>query len=292
MSWPKLAVTTALTEAMGTAVRITGSTPLTGGDINRAARLETSQGPLFLKWNDRPLAGFFSGEAAGLKALANSGTRLIIPQVIAWSDPTPSAPGFLATTFLEPGPRARDFDHALGQGLAELHRATRSGFGFDLDNYIGTTPQPNPDETSWISFYAEHRIAHQARLARDRGRLSAAEAAACDRLCDQLGRWLTEGRPALIHGDLWSGNLHAHSGQPALIDPAAYYGHPEAELGMMTLFGGFSATTYAAYAEASGLDDDWRQRSALYELYHLLNHANLFGGGYAAQSMRIVRHYT
>ena len=291
MRWPKAAVEAALASEWGRSLRVTKATPLAGGDINQAARLDTTEGPVFLKWNQQNLLGLFSAEAAGLTALRESGTRLTVPEVIAHEDPTEAAPGFLLMSFLEDGPAATDFDEAVGIGLAELHTDRRDTFGFPVDNYIGTTTQPNPKETEWVPFYRQHRIGHQVRLARDAGLLSSSDARACDQLGERLSDLLIEGRPSLVHGDLWAGNLHRHRGQPALIDPAAYYGHPEAELGMMTLFGGFSQATYAAYADASGLDANWRERNPLYQLYHLLNHANLFGGGYAAQSMRIVHRF-
>ena len=291
MQWPKAAVTAALSHARGTTVTVHRATPLHGGDINEAARLETTDGPLFLKWNRRAPAGMFRAERLGLAALAASGTRLAVPEPIVDADPTPNAPGFLVTTFLAVGRRGRDFDEELGLGLAELHRATRPEFGFTVDNFIGTTPQPNPAESRWIDFYREHRLRFQARLAHRHGRLCTADMKQFDRLLDSLDQRLIDGPPALLHGDLWSGNLHQDGDRPALIDPATYYGHPEAELGMMTLFGGFSERTLAAYAAASDLQSDWRERQPLYQLYHILNHANLFGGGYGAQAMRIVGRY-
>ena len=292
MRWPEAAITEALRSACGANTRLEAITPLSGGDINHAARLDTSSGALFIKGNEQVLSGLFSAEAAGLRALAASGTRLVVPNVVAHRDPAPGAPGFLITELLDAsGPEVPGFDDELGAGLAELHRATRDTFGFDGDNYIGTTTQPNPATSRWVDFYRDQRLRHQVRTARNNGQLSARDVATCERLGERLDALLTESAPALIHGDLWSGNLFRHRGRPALIDPAAYYGHPEAELGMMTLFGGFSRRTYEVYAEHAGLEADWRDRNPLYQLYHLLNHANLFGGGYAASSLAIVRRY-
>ncbi|MEL7368589.1 MAG: fructosamine kinase family protein [Myxococcota bacterium] len=290
MNWPQAAVLEKLGERFGR-VELRRMTSVGGGDINLAARLDTTAGTFFVKWNERPLPRLFSAEAEGLAALAAARSSLTVPEVIGWADPTPEAPGFLVMPFLTEGPQSANFDEALGQGLAEVHAHTADRFGFDEDNYIGTTPQPNARTERWIPFYRAHRLQHQVRLARNHGRISMADAQACDRLMQHLDHWLVEGPAALLHGDLWAGNVHGDGGHPALIDPAAYYGHPEAELGMMTLFGGFRPKTYHAYAEASGLDPDWQQRQPLYQLYHLLNHANLFGGGYAAQSMAIVRRF-
>jgi fructosamine-3-kinase len=210
--------------------------------------------------------------------------------VLAFEDPTPAAPGFLVTTFLEPERRAADFEEALGRGLAELNAATRDAFGFEIDTYCGTTTQPNPDTGRWVDFYRTHRLAHQLRLSRrryDRGAVRTFEALFVQ-LDDLLG---DDEPPALIHGDLWSGNLHADGPRPALIDPAVAYAHREAEIGMMTLFGGFSARVFAAYEEVRPLRPGWRERNPLYELYHVMNHATLFGGGYVSQAVGIAQRF-
>jgi fructosamine-3-kinase len=267
--------------------------PAGGGCINQAALATAAGTTYFVKWNDGPLPRQFEAEAAGLAALAASGTPLAVPRPVAYDDGGPGR-GFLILEYLPAGRRAAGFDAAFGRGLARLHRATDArGFGFALDGYCGATPQPNRWTARWLDFWREQRLGHQARLARANG-LSPRDAARIDVLLDRLDDWIDDDGepPALIHGDLWSGNLHvAPDGRPALIDPAAYFGHREAELGMMTLMGGFPRATYDAYHEAFPLRDGWRERNGLYELYHLLNHFNLFGGGYGAQAMAIVRRY-
>jgi fructosamine-3-kinase len=270
--------------------------PAGGGCINDAALLRcggANAATFFVKWNDRPLPRQFEAEAAGLAALAASGTSLAVPRPIAFDDGGPGR-SFLVLEWLPAGGRGPGFDEAFGRGLALLHRATDArGFGFALDGYCGATPQPNGWLPRWPGFWRERRLGHQVRLARANG-LPSRDAARVDLLLERLDEWLADDRepPALIHGDLWSGNLHvAPDGRPALIDPAAYFGHREAELGMMTLMGGFARRVYDAYHEAFPLQDGWRDRNALYELYHLLNHFNLFGGGYAAQAMAIVRRF-
>ena len=161
-----------------------------------------------------------------------------------------------------------------------------------MDGYCGATPQPNPLSPTWSDFYAEHRLHHQLRLARARG-LAKRDGEVIERAIERARTLLDDDEPpALIHGDLWSGNLHVTpDGTPALIDPAAYYAHREAELGMMTLFGGFSARVYDAYDEARPLRAGWRERLDLYALYHVLNHFHLFGGGYGAQAVALARSY-
>lgn len=283
-----------LSSALGEEVRITGRRALGGGCINQAARLDTTAGTFFSKQNADPLPGLFSKEAACLRAMRASGTSLVVPKVIAFADPEGGLPGFLITEMLEPGRRVVDFDERFGRGLAELHRATADAFGFEVDTYCGATPQPNPWTKSWIEFYRTQRLGHQLRLARERGVLGSPDAKRFARLLDRLPELLEgpEEPPALIHGDLWSGNLHVSpAGTPALIDPASYYAHREAELGMMTLMGGYSGRVYDAYDEVYPLDPGWRDRNPLYELYHLVNHANLFGGGYVSQTMSLVRRY-
>ncbi|MCA8924115.1 MAG: fructosamine kinase family protein [Planctomycetes bacterium] len=264
--------------------------PLSGGCINQAARCEVAGTSWFVKWNDRPLPGQFAAEAAGLAALADVQEALRIPRVLASSDEPGAA--FLILEHLEPGSRGAGFDEALGRGLAALHRASAEAFGFACDGYCGATPQPNGWLPRWTDFYRERRLAHQLALARAAG-FPADAFRAGQALLERLPEWLDdEEPPALIHGDLWSGNLYVGAGgQPALIDPAAYYGHREAELGMMSLFGGFSQRVFAAYAEAYPLRDGWRERLGLYELYHVLNHFNLFGGSYGGQAARLIQRY-
>jgi fructosamine-3-kinase len=200
---------------------------------------------------------------------------------------------FLILEYLDATPRAKGFDDLLGSGLAALHRAAAEQFGFAHDNFCGATPQPNAWTGTWVAFYGAWRIGHQLALAVDAGHLTQPEARRVDRVIMRMGDWIDE-PPAssLIHGDLWSGNLHRdRAGRPALIDPAVYYAHREAELGMMTLFGGFSARVFDAYHEAFPLEPGWRDRQPLYQLYHLMNHLNLFGSGYHGEVMTIVRRF-
>jgi fructosamine-3-kinase len=288
MSAADARIAAAIEAALGARAEIRRRTSLGGGSINRTERLDTSLGSFVLKSNAAAPPGFFQAEADGLRAIASSGTSLLIPRVVACGDD--DAP-FLLLDDLGHGSRTRHFDEGLGRGLAQLHRASTARFGFARDNFCGTTPQPNPWTDRWVDFYAASRLGFQARLARDAGRLSSRESAALDRLIAKLGDWIDEPPegPALIHGDLWSGNVHVTAaGAPAIIDPAVSYAHREAELGMMTLFGGFSSRVFAAYNEAFPLEPGWQDRNALYQLYHLLNHLNLFGDGYKGGVTRMV----
>jgi fructosamine-3-kinase len=288
------AVQRALGDALGESVVVDDLRRVSGGSINQAAVVSTSSGEFFVKWNRHPIPDQFDRESEGLTALVESGTSLRIPKPITWRRPQGDTPAFLVLEYLEPGARVSDFDERLGRGLAELHRATAAQFGFGHDNYCGATPQPNSWEDDWITFYREHRLRHQLELAARNRSVSRRDRRDYESLLDRLDTLLgiDPEPPALIHGDLWSGNLHvAPDGLPGLIDPAAYYGHREAELGMMSLFGGFSQRVYDAYDEAYSLQPGWRERLPLYELYHVMNHYNLFGGHYASQAFAIVRRF-
>ena len=278
----------ALTSALGRPVRVARSQPLGGGDISEVARVHTDAGTFIVKSHPSPPSGLFNAEAAGLTALRASGTSLRIPEVIVVDD---GPPAFLIIEDLGSGRPAVGFDEAVGRGLAQLHRHTAQRFGFERDTFCGTTRQPNAWTGSWVDFYRQSRLGFQLDLAAHAHLLSPAEASRISRLIGTLDTILDEPAdgPSLIHGDLWSGNLHtASSGAPSLVDPSVSFAHREAELGMMRLFGGFSERVYAAYDEAFPLEPEWRERNAVYQLYHLLNHLNLFGGTYRGQVMAVV----
>jgi fructosamine-3-kinase len=257
-----------------------------GGDINRADAVTLADGRrLFVKTNAREPAGMFAAEARGLAWLAEAGA-LRVPEVVA------HGAGFLALELIEPprgvaGPPARDFDERLGRGLAALHRHGATRFGLDHDNFIGRLPQGNAPSAApgWAAFYRERRLEAQLRLAADEGLASSRMRRGFERLFAALDDLVgPEEPPARLHGDLWGGNLLCDdAGAPCLCDPAVYGGHREIDLAMMRLFGGFGARVFAAYAEAWPLADGHAARVALYQLYPLMVHVNLFGGGYVSQ---------
>ncbi len=288
------AVSAALQQVVGAQIGIDRVRTVGGGSINQAAVLETSDGEYFVKWNAHPIDDQFELEAMALDEMRASETELVIPRPIVHRAPDGRAPGFLVLEYLDPGQRVADFDEQLGRGLAALHRKTADGFGYHRDNYCGTTPQPNAWCDDWNDFYREERLRFQLELAVDKRSVSDSDRRAYETLLERLGEFLAtdESVPSLIHGDLWSGNLHvAPNGRPSIIDPAAYYGHREAELGMMRLFGGFSDRVFGAYSDAWPLEPGWEQRLELYELYHLMNHFNLFGGGYGRRAFSIVKRW-
>ncbi len=255
---------------------VRSAAPVGGGCINLGRVLTTATGEqLFLKLNRAAPAGMFRREAEGLSALAAvaGGPRVPAP-LLAGDD-------FLLLEYLRPEPPAADYWPRLGQRLARLHQHTRDRFGFEHDNYIGSTPQPNAWAADGFTFFAEQRLGFQARLARERGRLSERAARQIERLAGRLPQLVPEQPASLIHGDLWSGNIIPGPGGAAcLIDPAAYFGWAEADLAMMVLFGHPPEAFFAAYRQVRPLAPGYRERVDIYNLYHLLNHLNLFGSGY------------
>lgn len=257
-----------------------------GGCISHGMRMELSGGPVFLKHNDRAPTGLFSAEARGLEALADAADDLVVPRPLAWAEAEDGAPAWIALEWLEPAPRPRGFAERLGHGLALLHRTRWTGtWGWREDNFIADLPQENGAADTWAEFWRTRRLEPQLARARAAGRMPGREAD-WERLWDRLPEVLAPAEqdgPSLLHGDLWGGNVLAAAGGPALIDPAVYRGHREADLAMTELFGGFPDGFYAAYREAWPLLPGYATRRAVYQLWYLLVHVNLFGGDYVRQ---------
>ena len=277
--------------------RTLGSPPraarrLSGGDINDAfaVTLEDARS-VFVKTNARAAPEMFPAEARGLALLAEA-RALRVPEVLAVSAADDDV-RFLALELVPSGSPGRGHDETLGRGLAALHRFGTPGFGLDHDNFIGSLPQSNRARPSWAEFYEKERLAPQLARAVAQGRASAAMRRGFDRVVTRLSELVgPEEAPSRLHGDLWGGNLHTDdSGAPCLIDPAVYGGHREVDLAMMRLFGGFGERVFAAYSEAFPLAPGSRERVELYQLYPLMVHVNLFGGGYGASVERILAKY-
>lgn len=275
-------VARALGDALGERVEVRA--PAGDAPLGPTQSLATSVGRCFVKTG--PAApGQLVSEAKSLVALAAAARgALVVPKVLAVDD------AVLVLEHLEVG-ASPSHDERLGQGLALVHRATTPRFGFEVDTYCGATRQPNAWRARWIDFFREARLLHQVRLLEGLGRVGARERALFERLASTLEARLAgcDEPPSLIHGDLWSGNALSTPEGPALVDPSCSYSHREAELGMMTLFGGFSRRTFDAYEEAAPLAPGHRERRPLYELYHVLNHATLFGGAYVRDAVERAR---
>jgi len=263
---------------------------LGGGCINHAGRLETSKGVFFLKWNDKGRASMFRKEAQSLALLTKTRT-IRIPEVVATGEVSDLS--FLLLEYLPKDYGGKLAWQRFGQGLAGMHRYSRTSFGLEFDNYIGSLPQSNCEHKSWVDFFREERLVPQVALGVKSGRITSDLATKFDILYHRLAELLAlDERPALLHGDLWSGNFLFTSPEvPCLVDPATYYGHREAEIAFTKLFGGFSDDFYAAYHECHPLAVGHEHRVGLFNLYPLLVHVNLFGGGYINQVKSILQTY-
>lgn len=282
------ALPTLVPDSEGNPMRFEPGTALGGGCINSACILNSDSGPFFIKWNrSDAYPGMFEAEERGLKLLGAQ-SELRIPQVIAAGSSANYS--FLMLEYLGRGRQASDFWDRFAHGLAMLHRQSTDRFGLDHDNYIGSLAQRNKWQPDWSSFFYLQRLEPQASLAYDSALLGKPELNALERLAGRLDSIFPREAASLLHGDLWNGNyLLGPEGEPCLIDPAVYYGHREMDLGMSLLFGGFAPAFYDAYNQHFPLEPDWRSRVDICNLYPLLVHVNLFGGGYTAQVRSILR---
>ena len=299
-SWPLFKVTLAYPPILdqlgrGPPVKLAG----VGGGCIADARIATFEdGSMAFIKQASTMPGMFEREAAGLEALS-AAHAIRVPQVLAVDE------GALVLEMIQQAPRIPHFAESFGRGFAQLHRHTGRAFGFPHDNFIGSTPQLNEplsgpwseaageDGSGWPEFFLERRLRFQVRLAESRGHGSE-----LGHLLDRAEPHIIElletaiEPPCILHGDLWSGNyIVDERGEACLIDPAVYYGHREADLAMTCLFGGFEPAFYRAYDESFPLAAGHETRLPIYQLYHILNHLNLFGGGYYGQGLRILQRY-
>ena len=279
------AIATAIGKSTGRPFILEGRQHAGGGCINRAAAIRGKDSRrFFVKLNAARLDGMFAAEAEGLREMeATQAVR--VPHPVAHGVAGDSA--FLALEWLDLGGRGDAAE--LGRQLCAMHRVTTPTFGWHRDNTIGATPQENTPSHDWIGFWRERRLGPQLGLTRH-NRASSRLLGKGEQLLDKLHVFFPgyTPLPSLLHGDLWSGNFGFCQGQAVLFDPAVYFGDREADMAMTELFGGFPADFYAAYRESWPLDPGYPARRQLYNLYHVLNHFNLFGGGYAQQAERIL----
>ena len=290
----------AIAVLFGKGLRIVSKRRVYGGDINESYCLSFSDGTaVFMKCNALKNLSFFEAEAKGLEALSETGT-IGVPKALGIGTDESEQISFLLMEYLESSSRAGGYWEIFGRELAALHRADTSRFlpadkklrfGFVADNYIGATPQLNTPKENWITFFRECRLLPQMKMAE--GYFDSKIRKQCTKLLEHLDSYLAEPDfPSLLHGDLWSGNaLCGPDGKAWILDPAVYVGHYEAELAMTELFGGYPAPFYEAYQEINRIDSGYRDRRDLYNLYHMLNHLNLFGVSYLNSVQRILDRY-
>ena len=248
--------------------------PVHGGDINRAARIELESGKsVFVKWNASAPNQMFATEAKGLQLLGSTESFLVLEWV-------PEDEGNDDTSF------------EFGRQLARLHRNSSDSFGLDHDNFIGRLRQRNNQHSNWPDFFAIERIEPQVKMGIESGKLTRSVLRNAERMYRRFGSVFPNEQPALLHGDLWSGNyMFTQAGKTSIYDPAVYFGHREMDLAMTRLFGGFSANFYEGYQAEYPLEAGFKNRTDLYNLYPILVHANLFGGSYCRQAENIINRY-
>jgi protein-ribulosamine 3-kinase len=283
-------ITSWLQREISLSTEIISSTPLGGGSINEAFRIETSSGPFFIKFNQaKRYPGMFTAEAKGLVILEKAGC-IRVPKVLHSAETGNFA--FLLLEYINVAATVSNFWPLFGQKLARLHRHTYDAFGLDHDNYIGSLRQSNYNHHFWIEFLVMERLQPLVRMAYDSGLLDSQDVRRMEMLYKKLPEILPVEPPSLIHGDLWSGNyMVGADGHPCIIDPAVYYGHREMDIAMCKLFGGFSQEFYRSYNEEFPMEKGWDKRVELNQLYPLLVHVNLFGEGYSRQVRQILKDY-
>lgn len=274
-----------MSEQLAQELNLSHLQPVGGGSINDTYKAEQADGrTVFVKTHAAPPAGFFSAEATGLQALRDAGAR--VPEVIDQTD------HYLVLEWIDtqaPGPQSMA---ELGEHLAAMHTQNGPCFGFAEDNFCGLTPQVNHQMADGHDFFAECRLLPQGERAFNQGLLNRPEVHRLERLCQRLPELIPVQSPSVIHGDLWSGNVvFDHEGRAVLLDPAVSWSWAEADLALTQLFGGFSEPFYHAYRTARPMNPGFSERVPVYNLYHLLNHLNLFGESYKASVKRILSRY-
>ena len=281
MNWQTISEQIELTT--GQAFNCESAHALSGGDINSAFRLQGEDNSYFVKLNRADLVAMFEAEFAGLQDIARTQTVRVPAPVVCG---TTAGHSFLVLENLDFGRPNKDSDRLLGRQLALMHQQQQPYFGWHRDNTIGSTLQINSQSKDWLAFWREQRLEFQLKLAANKGYGGILQTNG-EQLCSGMAALFDNYRPkpSLCHGDLWAGNAGVDQrGEPVIFDPACYYGDRETDLAMTELFGGFSRDFYAAYQAVWPLDHGYGVRKTFYNLYHILNHLNLFGGGYLRQA--------
>ncbi len=282
------AIAKQISDVTQTSFEIENTKSISGGDINAAFLLEGKNQRYFVKLNQANLLEMFAAEFIGLTELAKTQTvKIASPITFGQTDKN----SFLVLEFIEFKRATPKSETRFGQQLAQLHLQKQPYFGWKIDNTIGSTPQPNARSENWVTFWREQRFGFQLQLAAQKGYGGKLQILG-EKLCERLDDFFIDYKPqpSLLHGDLWGGNFATdNENNPVIFDPACYYGDRETDLAMTELFGGFGQNFYAAYNEVLQLDSGYKTRKTLYNLYHILNHVNLFGGGYASQAEKMMQ---
>jgi fructosamine-3-kinase len=284
-TWRK--IEQSIQQATGTAFSIDKLTNVSGGSINACSHVWSKNEHCFVKLNSPERKAMFETEANGLQELEQT-SELRIPQVICLG--VTESHSFLVLEWLDLQPANSRSDQLLGEKLAILHGIHQPHYGWHSDNFIGSTVQPNQHCNDWLEFFGEHRLGFQLHLAASNG-ASTHLLEKGEQIRNSLPLFFSSytPKPSLLHGDLWGGNYAMDgSGLPVIFDPACYYGDREADIAMTELFGGFGAEFFAAYQHTLELDAGYQIRKKLYLLYHIVNHFNLFGSGYAGQASALM----
>jgi fructosamine-3-kinase len=285
MDWQ--AIVQHIESATGRPFKLLKAKPLSGGDINAAYRLQADNVSFFVKLNSPDRLAMFEAEAEGLQALAQA-QAIRVPKFIVCGKMTDHA--FLVLEYIALNNLNNSSERALGQQLAQLHLQKQAYFGWHRDNTIGSSTQVNGQYHDWVTFWQEQRLGHQLTLAAAKGYGGRLQTQG-EKLCANLKPLFSgyQPQPALVHGDLWAGNAATdEQGNPVIYDPACYFGDRETDLAMTELFGGFSPAFYQAYQAVYPLSPGYAVRKTLYNLYHILNHLNLFGQGYLHQAETMI----
>lgn len=281
--WTEIAQ--AISRETGQEFAIADTNSVSGGCINQGYQVSNQEQTYFIKLNNPSQIEMFVGEALGLKQIQAT-QAITVPEPICWG--TTGQSSYLVLQWLDLGRGNNQSWNAMGQQLAAMHRlGTSEQFGWSRNNTIGSTPQINTWMDNWADFFAEQRIGYQLQLAQRRG----GNFSPIQKVVEAVREKLSSRQPeaSLLHGDLWSGNAAISiNGAPIIFDPATYYGDRETDLAMTELFGGFPPAFYNGYNEAWELERGYQQRKNIYNLYHILNHFNLFGGGYGNQAKTII----
>ncbi|WP_449419432.1 fructosamine kinase family protein [Phormidium nigroviride] len=285
-------IATRITEVTGEKFKIDNRRSVSGGCINQGYQISDSSRSYFVKLNQASQIAMFEAEALGLQQMWDTQT-ILVPQPICCGTEGNSA--YIVLEWLDLGGRGDNQAwEEMGRKLAAMHQylpsnsnLSRCDFGWDINNTIGSTPQINTWTESWANFWAEHRIGYQLKLAKRRGGHFPLGEPLLAAIPDLLAGHKPQ--PSLVHGDLWGGNAGVTStGEPVIFDPASYWGDREVDIAMTELFGGFSAAFYRRYNDVWPLEGGYERRKILYNLYHILNHFNLFGGSYESQANQMI----